>query len=102
MADVLDGDRYAVATSLTTVTLQVAQVVGFLIGGALVAVDPSLALAIDAATFAISALWLSARVGRRPPPGPGSGSLWGGTRRGAGLLRGAPRASAGNARLRVG
>ena len=76
MADVLDGDRYAVATSLTTVTLQVAQVVGFLVGGALVAVDPSLALGIDAATFAISALWLSARLERRPAPGPGTGSLW--------------------------
>ena len=62
MADVLDGDRYAVATSLTTVTLQVAQVAGFLAGGALVALHPSLALGIDAATFAISALWLAARA----------------------------------------
>ena len=35
------GDRYAVATSLTNVTLQLAQVVGFLLAGALVAVfDP--------------------------------------------------------------
>lgn len=76
MADVLDGDRYAVATSLTTVTLQVAQVAGFLVGGALVAVDPSLALAIDAATFAVSALWLSARLQRRPAPGAATGSLW--------------------------
>jgi len=76
MADVLDGERYAVATSLTTVTLQVAQVAGFLIGGALVAVDPSLALAIDAVTFAVSALWLSARLERRPAPGAATGSLW--------------------------
>ena len=38
MADVLEGDRYAVATSLTNITLQLAQVVGFLAAGALVAV----------------------------------------------------------------
>ena len=56
MADVLDGDRYAVATSLTNITLQLAQVVGFLAAGALVAVcSPSAALLIDAATFAVSA-----------------------------------------------
>ena len=78
MADVLDGERYAVATSLTTVTLQVAQVVGFLVGGALVAVHPSLALGIDAVTFAVSALWLSARLQRRPAPAPpeAGSSLW--------------------------
>ncbi len=78
MADVLDGERYALATSLTTVTLQVAQVVGFLVGGALVAVHPSLALGIDAVTFAVSALWLSARLQRRPAPAPPEAgrSLW--------------------------
>ena len=49
MADVLEGDRYAVATSLTNITLQLAQVVGFLAAGALVAVlSPSAALLIDA------------------------------------------------------
>lgn len=78
MADVLDGERYALATSLTTVTLQVAQVAGFLVGGALVAVHPSLALGIDAVTFAVSALWLSARLQRRPAPAPPEAgrSLW--------------------------
>jgi MFS family permease len=78
MADVLDGERYALATSLTTVTLQVAQVAGFLVGGALVAVHPSLALGIDAVTFAVSALWLSARLQRRPAPSPPEAgrSLW--------------------------
>ena len=81
MADVLEGDRYAVATSLTNITLQLAQVVGFLAAGALVAVlDPSAALLIDAATFAVSALWLSAGLQRRPAPWPrpasGPRSLW--------------------------
>lgn len=93
MADVLDGERYAVATSLTTVTLQVAQVVGFLAGGALVALHPSLALGIDAATFAISALWLSARLQRRPAPSaPSAGaSLWRDTAEGLRFLAGTRR-----------
>jgi MFS family permease len=81
MADVLDGERYVVATSLGNVTVQLAQVVGFLAAGALVAVlDPSAALLIDAATFLVSAVWLSARLKRRPAPmaadGPGPRSLW--------------------------
>jgi MFS family permease len=69
MADVLDGDRYAVATSLTNITVQAAQVVGFVLAGALVAaLDPSAALLIDAATFAVSALWLGQGLTRRPAP----------------------------------
>ncbi|SNS37192.1 Predicted arabinose efflux permease, MFS family [Geodermatophilus pulveris] len=72
MADVLDGDRYALATSLTNVSSQVAQVLGFVLGGALVAVfDPSAALLVDAATFAVSAVWLWARLARRPAPDDG-------------------------------
>jgi MFS family permease len=70
MADVLEGDRYAVATSLTGITLQLAQLIGFLLGGALlVALSPSAALLIDAATFAVSAAWLTAGLERRPAPG---------------------------------
>nr|WP_239521289.1 MFS transporter [Blastococcus saxobsidens] len=82
MADVLDGDRYAVATSLTGITVQLAQVVGFLAGGALLAVfSPSTALLVDAATFLVSAVWLWSRLQRRPAPtaegGPdGPTSLW--------------------------
>ncbi|MCW2635976.1 MAG: major facilitator superfamily 1 [Blastococcus sp.] len=81
MADVLDGDRYAVATSLTNITTQLAQVVGFVLAGGLIAVfDPSAALLIDAATFAISALWLSRGLQRRTAPlveaGQERRSLW--------------------------
>ena len=81
MADVLDGERYVVATSLGNVTVQLAQVVGFLAAGALVAVlDPSAALLIDAVTFLVSAIWLSIGLKRRPAPlgadGGGSRSLW--------------------------
>jgi MFS family permease len=69
MADVLEGDRYAVAVSLTNISLQFAQVLGFLLAGALVAAfRPSSALLIDAATFAITAIWLTRGLKRRPAP----------------------------------
>ena len=69
MADVLTDDRYAVATSLTGITLQLSQLVGFLLGGALlVTLSPSGALLIDAATFALSAVWLARGLTRRPAP----------------------------------
>jgi MFS family permease len=96
MADVLEGDRYAVATSLTNITLQLAQVVGFLVAGALVAAfSPSAVLLIDAATFAVSALWLAAGLQRRPAPvaeaGEGPRSLWQDTGDGLRLIRRTPR-----------
>jgi predicted MFS family arabinose efflux permease len=96
MADVLDGDRYTLATSLTNTTLQMAQVFGYLAGGALVAaLSPSAALLIDAATFAVSALWLSLRLQRRPAPvaegGEGPRSLWQDTADGLRLIRRSPR-----------
>src|ERR687889_295098 len=78
MADVLDGDRYAVANSLTNISLQLAQVIGFLMAGALVAaLNPSAALLLNAATFAVSALWLTAGLQRRPAPGSEAGESGG-------------------------
>ena len=69
MADVLTGDRYAVATSLTNVSSQLSQVIGFALAGTLIAtLSPSWVLLLDAATFGVSALWLSARLQRRPAP----------------------------------
>jgi MFS family permease len=69
VADLLEGERYAVANSLTNVGLQLAQVVGFVLGGALVALlSPSSALLLDGVTFAVSAGWLWARLQRRPAP----------------------------------
>jgi predicted MFS family arabinose efflux permease len=96
MADVLDGDRYAVATSLTNITLQLAQVFGFAVAGALVTVlNPSATLLIDAVTFAVSALWLWRRLERRPAParesGAGPQSLWRDTADGLRLIRRSPR-----------
>ncbi|MGY1914176.1 MFS transporter [Blastococcus sp. SYSU DS0973] len=96
MADVLDGDRYAVATSLTGITLQLAQVAGFLAGGALAAaLNPSAALLVDAATFLVSAIWLWARLQPRPAPvtegGGAPRSLWRDTAAGLHLIRRSPR-----------
>ncbi|HEV7187108.1 MAG TPA: MFS transporter [Blastococcus sp.] len=96
MADVLEGDRYAVATSLTNITLQLAQVVGFLAAGALVAeFSPSAALLVDGLTFAVSALWLARGLHRRPAPtaeaGDGPRSLWQDTADGLRLIRRSPR-----------
>lgn len=71
-ADILEGDRYAVANSLTNVGIQLTQVVGFLLAGALVAAfSPSAALLFDAATFLVSAVWLSIGLRRLPPPSGG-------------------------------
>ena len=81
MADVLEGDRYAVGTSLSSISVQLAQVIGFLAAAGLVAAfDPSVALLVDAGTFAVSALWLWGRLRRRPAAlsetGEGPRSLW--------------------------
>jgi MFS family permease len=96
MADVLDGDRYAVASSLTNIMLQLAQGGGFVVAGALVsALHPSAALLIDAATFAVSAAWLWARLQRRPAPvresGAEPGTLWQDAADGLRLIRRSPR-----------
>src|SRR5262249_13548047 len=57
MPDLLEGDRYVVANGVDGEVRQVAQVGGFLVGGALVGLfRPQGALLIDAGTFALSAL----------------------------------------------
>jgi MFS family permease len=97
MADVLHGDRYAVGTSLTVITAQVSQLLGFVLGGALlVNFSPAVALLLDAATFAVSAVWLTLGLQRRPAPEPEAGedagrSLWSATAGGIRLIASAPR-----------
>ncbi|MDQ3734913.1 MAG: MFS transporter [Actinomycetota bacterium] len=80
MPDVLPGDRYAVGTSVTNISIQVGQVVGFVAGGLLVvAITPRGALLVDAATFFISAALVRWGVEDRPAPAgePGAPlSLW--------------------------
>jgi MFS family permease len=95
MADVLEGERYAVATSLTNVSLQLAQVIGFVAAGALVtAFHPSAVLLLDAATFAVSAVWLSLALERRPAPAEPSeepSSVWREAGEGLRLIGRSPR-----------
>lgn len=80
MPDVLQGDRYAVGTSVTNISTQVGQVAGFIAGGILVvAISPRGALLVDAATFFISAALVRWGVEDRPAStgDPGAPlSLW--------------------------
>jgi predicted MFS family arabinose efflux permease len=89
--DVLPGDRYVLGNAVVLTTNQLAQVVGFAVGGTLVGflgTGPS--LIIDAATFVVSALivrvWTRPRPAARLASGPGDQARPG---RGHGLLAGA-------------
>jgi MFS family permease len=75
--DVLPGDRYVLGTAVTLTTNQLAQVIGFAVGGTLVGlfgVGPS--LVVDAGTFAVSALivrgWTRWRPAARGTPARGA------------------------------
>lgn len=71
---VLEGDRYPVGISIKDVVYQSAQLAGFVAGGALVALIGSHgALAVDAASFAVSALLLRTGLQHRPAPTDRSG-----------------------------
>ena len=71
LPSVLDGDRFVVGQAIINITYQVAQLGGYVIGGALVAfTGPNVALAIDAGTFGLSALLI--RFGMRDRPVPES------------------------------
>ena len=87
-----DDDRYAAATALGAVTVQLAQVAGFVAGGVLVAVlGPRQALLVDAVTFALSALLVRLGVRRRAAAAAGAGRRhWADVRAGARLVFGDP------------
>jgi hypothetical protein len=63
---ILTGDRLVVGVASVQSAGQAAQIVGYMFGGYLAAINPRLALAIDAATFAISALLIAGFIQRRP------------------------------------
>jgi len=94
-ADILDDDRYAVASSVTNVCVQLTQVVGFLLAGALVAAfSPAAALLFDAVTFLVSAIWLQVGLQRRPAPADTTGgrmSIWQDTVEGLRFIARTPR-----------
>jgi MFS family permease len=64
---ILAGDRLVVGLSVNLTTGQAAQVTGYLAGAAIAAVNPRLALAIDAGTYAVSAVLIRFGVRARPP-----------------------------------
>lgn len=67
VADILDGDRYPAGVGLRSVTGQLAQLLGFAAGGALVAfLGARGTLALDSATFVVSAILIRCGVRWRP------------------------------------
>jgi hypothetical protein len=66
LPSILPGDRYVVGIGLHSATAQPAQVVGYFVGASLAAVNPRMALLVNAATFAASALLVWFRVTPRP------------------------------------
>jgi MFS family permease len=69
-ADILDGELYVLGIAVTQTTIQAATVAGFALGGVVTgAVGARPALAIDAGTFAVSAVLVLAGVRPRPAAG---------------------------------
>ncbi|GAA3780677.1 MFS transporter [Micromonospora maritima] len=64
---ILEGDRLVVGLTASTSAVQAAQVVGYLAGATIAALNPSTALLINAATFALSALLVRFGLRDRAP-----------------------------------
>ncbi|MBW8485913.1 MFS transporter [Actinomadura parmotrematis] len=94
LPDVLAGDRYVAGAAINNITHQATQMLGFVAGGAIVTlVGEYEALALDAATFGLSAVILAVGLRGRPAPkkrDDASLGLWRGTRDGARLVFGDP------------
>ncbi|MEV5715101.1 MFS transporter [Amycolatopsis mediterranei] len=72
LPQVLEGDRFVVGMGIRSMTVQSAQLLGFAGGGALLlALDPHVALVIDAATFLLSAAFVRFGVQARPAAASG-------------------------------
>jgi hypothetical protein len=104
-ADVLPGERYVTGQAVTLTTSQFAQVLGFGVGGAAVGfLGTRTSLAVDAATFALSALVVRAWVRHRPAPGradAGAGGRQQGSFGKRGRFGGAARLVLGTSALRL-
>ncbi len=93
LPDLLPGDLYVTGSLVINLMYQGAQVVGFAVGGALVALlGTQTAIALDAATYVVSALALVAFVRQRPAAAtePSRGVLQD-TRAGLRVVRDNPR-----------
>ncbi|MEU8219474.1 MFS transporter [Micromonospora taraxaci] len=66
MPQMLSGDRLVLGLSLNSSIGQAAQVVGYVFGAAVAAIDPEVALLFNAATFGLSALLVRLGVRDRP------------------------------------
>ncbi|MGW4497754.1 MFS transporter [Micromonospora sp. NPDC004336] len=64
---ILTGDRLVLGLSINSSVGQAAQVVGYLAGAAIAAFNPTVALLVNAATFALSAALVRFGVADRPP-----------------------------------
>lgn len=75
LTDVLSGERYLVASAIGNITTQSAQVVGFGLGGGLVALlGTQASLLVNAVTFLVSAALLRLWVQARPAPARPAGA----------------------------
>lgn len=63
---ILPGDKLVIGLTSIQSASQTAQILGYMLGGYLAAINPRLALGIDAATFAISAILIALFVKSRP------------------------------------
>jgi predicted MFS family arabinose efflux permease len=77
IADFFDHDAYVTATGLRSATSQFAQLLGFGVGGVMVAaIGARGTLLVDAATFLLSALGLGLVLRPRPKPAGGQRTTW--------------------------
>lgn len=90
--DIVDGDAYPAAQALGQVTAQVAQIIGFAVGGAVVSVVSARgALGVDVGSFLLSAVLLRTHLRRRPAPAHrGEASFWAESSQGARIVWSSP------------
>jgi MFS family permease len=95
MPDVLEGDKYVIGNAITNITMQGAQMIGFVAAGATVAlIGTHWALFVDGVTFLVSALFVLVGVRERPLPpreDDGDPSFWEVIRGGTKIVFGDPR-----------
>ena len=90
LPEVLNGETYVAGLAVRSITIQTAQLLGFVAGGAIVGfLNPYLALVIDAGTFLLSALFVRFGVPYRPAAqhrGDQRRSFWSSSAYGAALV----------------
>jgi MFS family permease len=92
LPDILPGDRFVAGSAIGNISFQASQILGFVAGAAVVAaLDPYRTLAVDALSFALSAVIVTGWVKRRPSPHHDPGkrpSLWAVSREGLTMVFG--------------